>query len=275
MRTKKFTSNIFLWLGLVLFTFWTVLPILLVVTNSFKTPLDIKAVPPIIWFRPTVTHYIKVLFSGSFLAYFKNSFIIAASTTIISVMGGAMGAYGLLISESRWSRNASNVMLLGKMVPAITILIPFYMILNTFNLGGGYVGPILAHSSTNLPFVVWLMYSFMQDIPRSVFEAASIDGATRMKTFWRVLMPLLKPAIGSAVILSMQYSWNELVFALQLTSMDSYTLPVGIGKYVGAVAVDWGKSSAAATITMVPIIIVGFAMQRQLVAGMTSGAVKN
>jgi len=195
-------------------------------------------------------------------------------TTVISVIGGAMGAYGLILTRSRWVRAISNFMLLGKLVPAIAILIPLYSILKGVNLNGTYVGPILAHSSSNLPFVVWLMLSFMSDISRELFESSYLDGATRMQTFWKIVFPMLLPATGSAVILSMQYSWNELVYSLQLTSMDSYTLPVGIGRFVGSVSVDCGKSSAAATITMVPIILVGFMMQKYLVTGLTAGAVK-
>jgi multiple sugar transport system permease protein len=118
------------------------------------------------------------------------------------------------------------------------------------------------------------MLSFAKAIPKELIESAAIDGARRMQTFWKIIFPLLLPAIASAIILSMQYSWNELLFSLQLTSMDSYTLPVGIAKFVGAMSVDWGKSSAAASITMVPIILVGFIMQRYLVAGLTAGAVK-
>lgn len=260
--------------ALVLFLLWTVVPILLVLTNAFKTPLEIKKIPPVFLFKPTMTNFVKAFSVGDFGLYFKNSFVIAIVTTLISVVGGAMGGYGLSLTKKRWGRVVSNLMLLGKLVPAITILIPFYMILNATRLYGGYVGPILAHCSVNLPFVIWLMFGFIRDIPCELFESSMIDGARRMQTFWRILLPMLLPAIGSAVILSMQYSWNELLYSLQLTTMNSYTLPVGIGKFVGAVSVDWGKSSAAAAVTMVPIIVVSFLMQKYLVAGLTAGAVK-
>lgn len=259
---------------LVLYLLWSVMPIYLVVSNSFKSTLEIKKIPPKFLFKPTLTHYIKALSVGEFGRYFVNSLIIAISTTLISVICGAMGAYGLLIAKRRWARGASNIMLLGKLVPAITILLPFYLLLSSVGLKGTYLGPILAHCSVNLPFAIWLMLGFQKDVPCELFESAVIDGASRMQTFWKILFPILLPAIGAAVILSMQYSWNELVFSLQLTSMDTYTLPVGIGKFVGAVSVDWGKSSAAASLTMMPIILVGFFMQKYLVAGMTAGAVK-
>ncbi len=271
---NKVLSRLLVYGILALFFLWTVIPIYLVVTNSIKPTLDINTIPPTFIFKPTLTHYRKAFANGEFGSYFLNSLIIASLTTIISVIGGAFGAYGLLLSKARWSKTASNFILLGKLVPAITILIPFYVILNALGLNKTYAGPILAHSSVNLPFVLWLMLSFMKDIPREIFESSLIDGARRMQTFWKIIFPILAPAVGSAVILSMQYSWNELVFALQLTSMNSYTLPVGISRFVGAVSVDWGKSSAAASITMVPIIVIGFIMQKYLVSGLTAGAVK-
>jgi len=274
MRKKVKPGQILLNTAIIFFLLWTVIPVFLIISNSFKPTLLIKSNPPVLFFKVTLQHYIKVLGDGEFIGYFKNSLIIAVMTTVISVIGGAMGAYGLILTRSRWVRAISNFMLLGKLVPAIAILIPLYSILKGVNLNGTYVGPILAHSSSNLPFVVWLMLSFMSDISRELFESSYLDGATRMQTFWKIVFPMLLPATGSAVILSMQYSWNELVYSLQLTSMDSYTLPVGIGRFVGSVSVDWGKSSAAATITMVPIILVGFMMQKYLVTGLTAGAVK-
>lgn len=272
---KRFrVSRLLMYLALALFVVWTVVPIWLVISNSFKVPIEIKQMPPSVFFTPTLTNYDKAWSVGDFGRYFANSAIVAGATTAISVVCGAMGGYALILTRSRWGRVTGNLLLLGKLVPAITVLIPFYLILNAAGLFGNWLGPIMAHCSVNLPFVIWLMIGFMKDIPAEIFESGMIDGARRMQVFWRIMIPMLMPAIGSALILSMQYSWNELLFSLQLTTMDFYTLPVGIGKFVGSVSVDWGKSSAAATITMVPIIIVGFAMQKYLVSGLTAGAVK-
>lgn len=259
---------------LVIFSLWTLVPIWLVVSNSMKTAIEIKQTPPKLFFIPTLRNYEKAFMTGDFGRYFMNSLFVASATTLISVVCGAMAAYGLAIMKSRFGKIASSFMLLGKLVPSITVLLPLYVILNKINLRNSYVGPVLAHCSVNLPFVAWMMLSFMRGIPKEIYESGSIDGASRMGIFWRIIIPILLPAIGSAFILSMQYSWNELLFSLQLTGMDSYTLPVGIAKFVGAVSVDWGKSSAAATVVMVPIILVGFIMQKYLVAGLTAGAVK-
>lgn len=271
---KKTVYNIITYVILAVMLLFVLVPIYLVLSNSVKPTLLIQTAVPTVIFKPTLSHFEKIFADGSMSSYFLNSVIVALVTTVISVVCGAMGAYGLILSKARWSQRASNVILLGKLVPSIAILIPFFSILQAVQLHGSYVGPVLAHCSVNLPFVLWLMLGFMKDVPAELLESARMDGARRMQTFWKILFPIVKPAIGSAVLLSMQYSWNELIFSLQLTSMDSYTLPVGVSRFVGSVAVDWGKSSAAAVVTMVPVILVGFAMQKYLVSGMTAGAVK-
>jgi len=273
-KSKLWKKAIFISI-MAIFLVWTLLPIFIIVTNSFKMPLDISRNPPVFIFTPTLRHYMEALDVGNFGRYFINSVIISVSTTLISVICGSMAAYGLLIMKSKIGQTLSNFLLIGRMVPAITILIPFFSILFAMGLHMSHVGPIMAHSSVNLPFVTWLILGFMKGTPQEVLESSAIDGATRMQTFRVILIPMLTPAIASAFILSMQFSWNELLFSLQLTTMNFYTLPVGIARFVGALTVNWGRSSAAATITMVPIILVGFLMQKHLVSGLTAGAVKS
>jgi multiple sugar transport system permease protein len=253
---------------------WTIVPVYIVISNSFRPTIEIKQMPPKLIFKPIFIHYERILTLDRFGVYFKNSVIISVSTTLLTILFGSMAAYGLKIFRSRIGRNISHVLLLGKMVPSITILIPLFMLMNRLHLTGTYIAPIFTLSCLSLPFVTWLMTGFIADIPNELIESASIVGCSRIKIFARIIVPLLKPAIASAVILVMQSSWNELIFSLQLTNLNTYPLTVGIARYVGAVSVDWGKCSAAATITMAPIIIIGFFMQKYLVSGMTSGAVK-
>ncbi len=254
---------------------FTLTPVYMVVSNSFRETLAIKQMPPELIFEPTFVHYQRLIERDNFLKYFLNSIIISVSVTITTIGLGTLSAYGLKLFVSRFGEKLSNILLLGKLVPSITILIPLFVMLNRIRLTGTYLGPILAHSAMGLPFVTWLMASFVRDIPREILESACVEGATRMRTFYAVVFPMLAPAIASAVVLVMQFSWNELMFSLQLTNIHTYPLTVGIARYVGAVSVDWGKSSVAATIAMVPIITVGFLMQRYLVSGMTAGAVKS
>jgi multiple sugar transport system permease protein len=271
---KKFMVNALIFFLLFLFICWTIIPVYLVMSNSLKKTLEIKAVPPKVLFKPTTIHYERLLSLDRFGIYFMNSIIISVSVTVLSIIFGSMAAYGLKISRSRIGRRISNVLLLGKMVPSITILIPLFIIMNRIHLTGTYFAPILTLCSIQLPFVTWLMTGFIADIPNELLESASMMGCSRLKIFPLIIMPMLKPPVASAVILVMQDSWNELLFSLQLTNVKTYPLTVGITRYVGAVSVDWGKCSAAATIAVVPIIMIGFLLQKYLVNGMTSGAVK-
>jgi len=273
-RAKRSLSRSIVLIFLALFVLWTVIPIYIVVSNSFRRTIEIKQMPPKLIFAPTLGHYEKILSLDRFGIYFFNSSVISISVTFLTISLGSMAAYGLKLFRSKIGRRISNVLLLGKMVPSITILIPLFIMMNRARLTGTYIAPILALSCLSLPFVTWLMTGFIADIPQELIESASLEGCTRMRIFRIIILPLLKPAIASALILVMQASWNELLFSLQLTNLSTYPLTVGVARYVGAVSVDWGKCSAAATITMVPIIIIGFFMQKYLVSGMTAGAVK-
>jgi ABC-type glycerol-3-phosphate transport system permease component len=259
---------------LTVMTLYSVAPVYMIVSNSFRKTLDIKKMPPDIVFTPIFTHFEKILALDNFGKYFLNSLVVALSTTFLVIVFGTFGAYGIRLFKSKLGQALSNIMLLGKLVPAITILIPLYVMLNRAGLTGSYAGPILAHAASTLPFATWLIASFIRDIPVELFEMSTVLGYTRLKTLFLVVFPLITPAIASAAILVMQFSWNELLYSLQLTNMNTYTLTVGIARYAGAVSVEWGKCSAAATITILPIVLAGFFMQKYLVTGLTAGAVK-
>jgi multiple sugar transport system permease protein len=259
---------------LILFLLWTVVPILLVILTSLKNQKDIFTVPPTFVFRPTLDNYSRALIAGDFARYFLNSVLVAATSSLLSVGFGAFCAYALVSLRIRFASLIADSLLLGKLVPAITMVLPLFAILNRFHLLGTYVGPVLAHTAVNLPFVIWLIMGFIRDMPEDLEAAALVDGCTPMQTFWRVVVPIILPGLAASTILSAQFSWNELLFALQLTGLDTYTLPVGISKFVGSISVDWGKSSAAATLTMVPMIALGFFIQKYIAKGTTGGAVK-
>jgi multiple sugar transport system permease protein len=261
-------------LALALFLLWTIVPILLVVLTSLKNQKDIFTVPPTFVFRPTLDNYARALVAGDFARYFLNSAFVAVVSSFLSVGLGTFCAYALVSLRVRFASLIAQLFLLGKLVPAITMLLPLFAILNMLGLLGTFVGPILAHTAINLPFVIWLIMGFIRDLPEDLEAAALVDGCTPMQAFWKIVGPLVLPGLAASMILSAQFSWNELLFALQLTNLDTYTLPVGISKFVGSISVDWGKSSAAATLTMVPMIIVGFFIQKYIAKGTTGGAVK-
>jgi multiple sugar transport system permease protein len=273
MRRRP-VHSVAIWATLTVFTLWTVIPIALVVLNSFKRAKDIFTTTPRLWFTPTLDNYVNAFTKANFGLYYLNSTIVALTSTVIVIVIGTFAAYALTSFRLGPANSIANSFFLGKLVPVISMLLPLFVIINAVGLRGTLSGPIIAHVALNLPFVVWLMMGFLRDVPHELQQAAMIDGCTRMQTFWKVLFPLILPGVAAASVLSMQYSWNELLFSLQLTNLDTYTLPVGIAGFVGSISVDWGLSSAAATATMVPLIIIGFFVQKHIAAGTTGGAVK-
>jgi multiple sugar transport system permease protein len=271
---KRWLANALKILVLVLFLLWTIVPIFLVVLTSLKNQKDIFTVPPTFVFRPTLDNYARALVAGDFSRYFLNSAFVAMVSSFLSVGLGTFCAYALVSLRVRFASLIAQLFLLGKLVPAITMLLPLFALLNMIGLLGTFVGPILAHTAINLPFVIWLIMGFIRDLPEDLEAAALVDGCRPMQVFWKIVVPLVLPGLAASMILSAQFSWNELVFAMQLTNLDTYTLPVGISKFVGSVSVDWGKSSAAATLTMVPMIVIGFFIQKYIAKGTTGGAVK-
>ncbi len=270
----KWYNRILQRLMVLAFLLIAIVPVYIVVSNAFRRTLDIKRMPPKLIFEPILTHFERVLSVDNFAQYFLNSLIIASCTTFLVILMGTLAAYGLRLFKSRIGIRFSNIMMLGKLVPSITIMIPLYIMFNCLQWTGHFISPILAHAAISVPFVTWLMRGFIEDIPAEMFESATELGCSRMKTFFLIILPMLAPAVASAVILSMQSSWNELLFSLTLTNIKTYPLTVAVARFTGAMSVDWGKCSAAATITLTPIVILGFFMQRYLVTGMTAGAVK-
>ncbi|MBD8066609.1 carbohydrate ABC transporter permease [Devosia sp. PTR5] len=271
---KPTVGSVAKWVALVLFCVWTIVPIALVVLNSFKKAKDIFTTTPTLFFTPTLDNYVNAFTKANFGLFYLNSIVVALVSTVIVIVVGTFAAYALTNFRLPFANAIAGGFLLGKLVPVISILLPLFVMINAIGLRGTLAGPIIAHAALNLPFVIWLMMGFIRDVPRELAQAAMIDGCTRMQIFWKVIFPIILPGVAAAFVLSMQYSWNELLFSLQLTTLDTYTLPVGIASFVGAISVDWGLSSAAATATMVPLIIVGFFVQKHIAQGTTGGAVK-
>ena len=170
---KKWYKKVLLFLFFAAALIWTLVPVYIVISNSFRRTLDMKIMPPEIIFTPILSHYEKILTLDNFSKYFRNSAVIAVSVTALTILLGTLAAYGMKLFKSRLGQHLSNVLLLGKMVPAITILIPLFMMMNRLKLTGTFAAPILAHSCMSLPFVTWLMASFIRDIPTELLESAS------------------------------------------------------------------------------------------------------
>lgn len=257
-----------------LFLVGVLVPILVVAVNSLKTPDAIFQREPSLFFTPTLDNYAKVFGQLDFARNLANSAIVAIGSTGLSLALGVPFAYALARLPVRGREWWARMILFSRMVPAVALVVPMFVIFNQLQLTGSFAALILAHTSFNLPIVIWMMRSFFEDLPIELEEAALVDGVGRWGAFRRVALPLASPGIAATAILCLLFSWNEFLFALVLSGSGTKTVPIGVSSFIGTVSVDWGGSSAAAIVALVPIFILGLAAQRFLVRGLTFGGVK-
>jgi multiple sugar transport system permease protein len=256
------------------FLAWVLIPILTVTLNSFKPATAIFTTTPDFSFAPTLEHYANILAKGNFGRQFINSTIVAIGTAALALGLGTPAAYALTRLPVRGAERWFRAFLLARMVPAVSLVVPLFVLLQLVGLKNTLTGLVLTHTGFTLPLVVWMMRSFFQDVPRELEEAAVVDGASRWTAFWRVALPLTLPGLAATAVLVVFFSWNEFLFALVLTGPQTQTVPIGVSAFVGTVSVDWGGSSAAAVLAMIPMFVLGLLIQRFLVSGLAMGAVK-
>jgi len=273
-RATRLVANAVLLVALVL----TLFPIYWIGVNSLKLDLDIFAVPPV-WFDfpPTLKHYYAAFIERPFLLFALNSLIIAAVTTLISLVFGTMAGYALARFKypGRWKYHISFWILSTRMMPPIVSIVPLFIFFNMFHLLNTKTAVVIAYTAFNLPFVTWMMKSYFQDLPVELEEAAIVDGDTRWGAFLRIALPLARPGLAATAIFSLILAWNEFLLALIITQTEqSVTLPVGISGRVTQYTTYWGEISAAGFLACIPIVLFAFVVQRHLVRGLSFGAVK-
>jgi multiple sugar transport system permease protein len=251
-------------------------PFVYVFVNSLKKQIDIYTGALI--FTPTLYNYDRLLFSkqSNFLLNINNTAIVAVVSTLVVMAVGTLAAYTL--SRFKWSGWVSWILLgwilIFHMIPPITLVGPWYLIFRRLGLYNTLFGLQLTHITLNLPMAIWLMLSYLQDVPRELEEAAWIDGCGRVSGFLRVVLPLVVPGLMATGILSFIFSWNEFSVALNLTTSTSATIPVGIAKFAQQYEVRHGEMAAAAVLATIPAIALMFFGQRYIVKGLTLGALK-
>jgi multiple sugar transport system permease protein len=273
-RRTRVRNQTLLFIGLAVFTFINLIPLIWAALTSVKSPADAFTVPPTIIFQPTLEYHRQVWFERDFVRYLVNSLIVSAGTVLISVPIGSLAAYGL----SRMPQRRASPVLFGlftvRMFPHMLLAIPFFVMGSYLSMIDTYPLLILALVAINQPFTIWLMYSFFLDIPRDLDEAAAMDGCNLWQTFFIVILPLARPGLTVAALFSLLLSYNEFLFALVLTGIRTKTLPVAIASFGGEDVSDWSISAAGAIGIMLPIVVVMIFVQRHLVRGLTIGAVK-
>lgn len=274
-KIRKLLSTTVIWLFIIFALFFFLFPIYWIIQMAFKTNVDISAFPPKFLFAPTMDNFAYV-FSGvqPYTRYLLNSILVSLGVTIFTLIISALAGYSLSRHQTKATRGLIFSILISRALPAVTIAIPMYLTFRNIGLLGTRTAIILAHLSFILPMSVWITKSFFDHIPIEIEEAAKVDGADIWYTFFRIALPLARPGLISAGILSMIFSWNEFLFSLVLSNSNTRTMSVAVASFAGSVSLDWGRMCAAAVITITPMIIFTFLMQRYLVRGLLGGAVK-
>ena len=249
-------------------------PIAVMVLTSFKTQAQTFNTGLSFFFVPTLENYRDVIFDASFGRYLVNSLVVGLVATLITLLVGCMAAYGLARFSFAGRRALAYTTLMLRTVPLAVIAVPVFMIWSEWRLTNSLAGLILLYVAVNLPFTIWLLYGFVLQVPVELEEAAAIDGCRPWKVFHRIVLPLIRPGLAAAAIFTFRIAWNEFILALVLTDRSTRTLPVAASLYVTDIGVEWGKLMALATLIALPPLVFTFLAARQVISGLTAGAVK-
>jgi sorbitol/mannitol transport system permease protein len=271
-RDKSFhpVAAIIAWLAALLMFF----PIAWMVLTSFKTEAQAVQTPPAFLFQPTLENYAIIFSRADYPTFAINSIVISLAATAIMLIVAVPAAFAMAFYPTRRTRGTLLWMLSTKMLPAVGVLVPIYLIAKNTGLLDSRIALILIYMLSNLPIGVWMLFTFFRETPKAIIEASRIDGAGVWDSILHVLLPLGAPGIASTALLSIILCWNEAFWSLNLSAHDAAPLTAFIASFSAPEGLFWAKLSAAATLATLPILIFGWLSQRQLVRGLTFGAVK-
>ncbi len=242
--------------------------------TAFKTELQAIASPALVFFSPTLSNFAEVQARSNYLHYAWNSVLTSVLSTVLGLVLAAPAAYSMAFFRTPRTRDILMWMLSTKMMPAVGALVPIYVLAQTAGLLDSRLGLILIFTLSNLPIMVWMLYSSLKDIPVEILEAARMDGADLWQEFRHVLLPLGWGGLASTGLLCLVLSWNEAFWSLNLSAAQAGTLAALIASYSSPEGLFWAKLSAASVMAIAPIVVIGWFSQKQLVQGLTFGAVK-
>jgi sorbitol/mannitol transport system permease protein len=249
-------------------------PIFWMVLTSFKTEIDAFATPPQFIFMPTLENYLHIQERSDYFHFAWNSVLISFTATALCMLIAVPAAYSMAFYETKRTKQTLLWMLSTKMLPPVGVLMPIYLLAKGAGLLDSRLALIVIYTLINLPIVVWMVYTYFKDIPQEILEAARLDGATLAQEMLRVLLPISKGGLASTMLLSLILCWNEAFWSLNLTSSSAAPLTALIASYSSPEGLFWAKLSAVSTLACAPILIFGWISQKQLVRGLSFGAVK-
>jgi polyol transport system permease protein len=268
---RKWTFTILAWIVALLIFF----PILWTILTSFKTEGDAILFPPA--FLPphwTLENFYEVQSRSNYFKHFYNSVVIAGGSTLLALLVAVPGAWSMAFSPSKRTKDILMWMLSTKMMPAVGVLVPIYLIFKNLNLLDSLSGLTVILALIDLPIVIWMLYTYFKEIPVDILEASRMDGAVLWKEIVYVLLPMAVPGIASTMLLNIILAWNEAFWTLNLTAAKAAPLTAFIASFSAPEGLFWAKLSAASTLAIAPILLLGWFSQKQLVRGLTFGAVK-
>lgn len=269
--------------GIVSFIYF--FPVLWIILTAFKTHNDALAVPPKFFFTPTLENFVNVFSRAystgaasqdtGFSLYFFNSIFIAGTSVLLALIIGTLAAFGFSRYPLKGNDTYLFVILTTRMLPAIVVIIPIFLMFRIVGLSGTYAGIILLYTAFNLPFTIWMMKSFFDELSPDVEDAARLDGSTDRRVFFKICLPQVKAGLAATAVFGLILTWNEFLFALLLTGVETRTVPVAMAQTIGGdIGVRWGLLAAIETLFLIPVIVVTFALQNHLLRGVTFGTVK-
>lgn len=253
---------------------WSIVPIAWMVITAFKPQTAIRTSDIVLLFAPTIENFRNLFFGGNEVGSFLlNSILVSVLSTAIAVALGCLAGYGMAHWQSRHKKDFSFWIISTRMAPIAAVIVPLFVMFRTAGLVNTIPGLILACLSFNLPFAIWMMSAFFHQVPKSIEEAALIDGCGKLRGFWNVALPVSRPGVITTAVLCMVFAWNDYAFASALGGPSTSTLPMAAGALVTQSGIDWGLLSALGVVVATPMLIAGLAVRRHLVTGLSLGAV--
>jgi multiple sugar transport system permease protein len=271
-------------LGLTGYFVFALFPIIWILMMSLKNSRDVIAVPPKFLFQPTLENYQAITIGldqvtgeslrPDFPDYFLNTIIIASLAVLVSLLLGTFAAYALARFNFRFKEDIAFTFLSFRFAPELMVILPLYMIFQQFHLIDSFLGLTLAYQLVTLPFMIWVLRGFFEELPRDVEQAARLDGYSWWGVFRRIAIPLVKPGIAAIVILSFIMAWNNFIFAMILGGERTQPITLGILGFIGYERILWGQMAAATIICVIPELVLAFFVQKHIIRGLTFGAIK-
>ena len=260
-------------------------PVLWIILTAFKTHNDALAVPPKFLFSPTLENFVSVFsrayskgaeaIDTGFALFFFNSVFTAGTSVVLALIIGTVAAYGFSRFPLKGNETYMFIILTTRMLPPIIVIIPIFLMFRVTGFSGTYHGLILLYAAFNLPFTIWMMKSFFDELPSEVEDAARMDGSSEWRVFFRICLPQVKAGIAATAVFGLILTWNEFLFSLLLSGVNTRTVPVAMAQTIGGdIGVRWGLLAAIETLFLIPVVLVTFLLQNQFLRGVTFGTIK-